>query len=713
MTNRKTLSLAFIAVSVISIDCFAGRVRFGSQDSAFKVHDYARLHATKRLTNSGGTISHEVNAHLTGIDILFDTGYLQDGSTEALLTGTFNLPATLSGNKVVQLRGSLNEPAHFDAEPGMALHRIFVSGTNNLLTGQPLLAIPIVLQDASTMLSIGIQNSLDQDITLNGGTLYLHDDLDLDARVLLNGLGTVVFNEKTLSLDPQEQALSNMLYFDSASMEMNSGVALSGKWTFSGTSYLNANEYAIDLSLGGTLAIEKGSRLYVSAGKIKGFGTHAGGRILFEDENAELHMIGAELELTATYTVTTGKIYAEIHDLNVVTRDRVLYFENDGKLILDGVNVFYEPRETGAYDAIQPAYGIRVAKNENTTLPASTYVATNPGFNVYKIRGGEIYQYRTYLSGETGGAAGFVANEFLINTGQKIISPGTFDNSGKFIHFARDVANQLILQNGTHHLTNVVFKDFAPSVIDFMSNDVRFGEGTTIEWAPKQQEELSTELILEKDCILDGKGQVINLATGGSIKLTGADANVLIKDVTLKGVSGTNKLYCDNDGGTIKLQDVTLVLSDTYQFNTGSFEIIDNVKVVNGTNNDHVAFVLGINGNFAGPSTITANSTFFFDRRTGFSYAPVSGGANLLAMQNETSVLYLNGARLHSNTFGMRLLNGTLVIDHNCTVYSDATVLNDAIRFGNGTPANNLNIEIMPGGSIDIVEGWLNYQNDD
>ncbi len=111
-------------------------------------------------------------------------------------------------------------------------------------------------------------------------------------------------------------------------------------------------------------------------------------------------------------------------------------------------------------------------------------------------------------------------------------------------------------------------------------------------------------------------------------------------------------------------------------------------------------------------------STLKLDKGITFSYAPITSNRDGIYMYDETSELYLNGASLRSTTTGLRLTSGTLVIDHKNYFFNEdnrgrpGAAASEAIQFGDGDDADyDLKIEVMPGGSVDLRSGVLNYQN--
>ena len=192
----------------------------------------------------------------------------------------------------------------------------------------------------------------------------------------------------------------------------------------------------------------------------------------------------------------------------------------------------------------------------------------------------------------------------------------------------------------------------------------------------------------------------------------------------------------------IVLDNIELTLSRSYSFTTGSLRFEHDVVV---TGSQVFTYLTRKS------STIASNSTLLFDIGSTFNYAPTGVGStdgsffsqteiqdlasglsdnfgvarsttklfpeipkDLLVMTDKSSRLFLNGCTLKSSQAGLRLTKGTLVVDHKNFFqnYNNPNKRREmAITFGNGVTADDLDVEIFPGGSIDLQEGMLDYNN--
>jgi hypothetical protein len=258
--------------------------------------------------------------------------------------------------------------------------------------------------------------------------------------------------------------------------------------------------------------------------------------------------------------------------------------------------------------------------------------------------------------------------------------------------------------------------------------DFMFSSGTTIEssgnLSPMNHAFLlggdlsippDVQITFSTGGIVDGQGHRLIFNDNSRLKLD-SHVSLTLRNIILENIGNTNNdsfasICMNNKDCRLTLQDTKLKLSRNYSFTLGDLYIQDDVLIC-GTNQ--------FNYTSTHACYIAKNSSFGFDTKTTFSYGPsatIANGRNLIVMEDQTSLLYLDGATLKSTTTGLQLTKGTLIIDHKCPFYNEdeangqATSVSQAITFGDGNTENNLYIELMPGASIDMKSGILAYMN--
>jgi len=274
------------------------------------------------------------------------------------------------------------------------------------------------------------------------------------------------------------------------------------------------------------------------------------------------------------------------------------------------------------------------------------------------------------------------------------------DGHGHVINFAKDQINVFNVDAGCNvTLTNVILRGYEDDAVSLDTGaSVIFGDGTRIELQ-------ETPVQLERDWTFEGDARVEGLATQLVVEpyniVVSPNSSLVLGDIDLVGLK-QNNMRCGGDTSLILLRNIAMHMTHDYSFTSGTLQFEQDV-VMTGTG----TFTLGTNM----VSTILENSSLIVDGPT-FSYDPSIVDRDLLAMTDETSRLILLGSILDSSTAGLRLTKGTLKVDHiNYITNTGALLPNEGISLGNGTVADDLHIEMLPGGSLEVLDGILTYEN--
>jgi hypothetical protein len=678
-------------------------INFGDRRSAIKILDGAKLNVLSSGGNmavTDGSVVKKYSGEIVGNDIDFTDGILESDGAESLLTAVYD-PA--DGYDNINLTGD----HYIKAEPGRVYQTVSVSGDNNTIEGQPRFWENITLADANTTLTFGLQNKLNKNVVMNDGRLFLVDDLRLCDDVQLTGQGRVILNDRQFQFGGKDLDWAGRIYWDHATdLVMNSKISLSTTWSFGGTSYLNGNGNILDLSQGGTLWVRSGATLNLTDVKIKGLGS---GWFVFEDQTSQIRLSNVDIEMDRTYSVTNGGIYVE-GPTTIVTKDKLLIFDLLGSMTVDGETLWYDTLSYNDSENIRPE--VPFDTDDVATGGESSHITLQNGGIIRLAAGegageeiGDIY----YNDAET---KVFTTNMFL-STDRKlyVTDDVTIDGNNHYIQFSRDTSSLIEVSSGkTLKFRDVVLKDFSPDHLGG-AGSVEFEDGTIIEMA--KNDSLSANWLFRGHCILNGQGHILDVNSNqiqlNSSTLTTNGGALLFEDVTLQGIedsSGTPLVRCLAGSSTFSFADVIWMQSGNYTFNTGHLAILGMLDMKNS-----YTFAYKTNRQ----SSIESDGSLIFDTGFTFSYAPSIANRDLISMADATSQLILNGCTLGSTSTGLQLSNGTLIIDHKNYLYNqdeDGTrgvAISEAIAFGDG--ANDLNIEVMPGGNVELVTGHLVYQN--
>ncbi len=667
----KTLVFIVLCINTASF----GKVNFAGQTSAIKLLNTATLNIKSGMSIQHGIFDKGADAIVTGQGLTFlDSIFISDG-TPVSLVGDPRLDA----QAVLHLDGNDD----FVAEPGIIMQAVQVSGKNNYLGGQPsfLDTDAITLQDGLTTLTIALQSVLDQNIVLNNGQLYFGGNLTFADDARIKGAGLVNFNGYRLTLGGNALTWNdNTGFIDASDIVLNGDVTLGGQWTFKGDSNINGNGNILNLA-GKSLRVKANTTLSLADIKIKGLGS---GKIIFDDNSASVHLSQVEIEMDANVTLTVGGMYAE-GPTTIVTKNRILRFDNYATLTVDGIALTYEPLGYASQDNIR------------FTVTAD---------NLKRLNAGIIRQLSSTLSG------GFdvmvtpsLSGPLFISDSQPLVSTGNnvLNGNGNIIFVSyTDNPVFIVANNSSLVLTNVLISNFNPDNVLLGTNaQLVFGDGSKILLG--NNVDLKIPIIIAGDVVFEGQGHLMDLGSTGSIVLTTQGSSLLLQDISLDGISGSN-IQAMHNSCTFSLKDVSWCQDAYYSFTVGNIDVLGDWRL-------HGGKVFCYKS--PRPSTIFDCVAMILDGRpTMFSYEPTTDNRDLLVMAGGTATMSLLGASLNTSTTGMRLTNGTLFVDQKVQLFNVGAVSpSQGFSFGNGNASNDLAIELSPGASLNLNSGILDYQN--
>ena len=226
------------------------------------------------------------------------------------------------------------------------------------------------------------------------------------------------------------------------------------------------------------------------------------------------------------------------------------------------------------------------------------------------------------------------------------------------------------------------------------------------------------DVIFEGSCILDCGRNNLEFCDEGSITVA-SGSSLLLSDAIIRGVSG-NKISCVDDDGVLQLKDVTWFQDGNYTFSTGAL-IFENDVAMSG---DYTFAYQSMK-----TSTILSKSTLALDAGFVFSYEPANSllltfsydsanivSKDLIALEDSSSTILLNGATLHATCEGMELKKGRLRVSRDSFLSSEKLLFegvyyDGGITFGDGTAENDIGCYIYAGNGLNTIQGTLNYKN--
>ncbi len=207
---------------------------------------------------------------------------------------------------------------------------------------------------------------------------------------------------------------------------------------------------------------------------------------------------------------------------------------------------------------------------------------------------------------------------------------------------------------------------------------------------------LSRPLNIAGIAIINGYGYTLNFEPGASINVE--TGQLEINNMVLQGIQEQN-LRCMQNNANLTLQNCNLVLTDDYRFRDGGLIFLD--STISGFHT------------FSFESSISCSiqRSLLLDTGVTFSYSPPVA-RNDLIWTDTSSILYLNGCTLKTTSTGLCLTKAKIVVDGQNQAYNDGvTTLSGAFILGNGDPAYDVKLEILPGAKLDFASGVLIYKN--
>jgi len=280
------------------------------------------------------------------------------------------------------------------------------------------------------------------------------------------------------------------------------------------------------------------------------------------------------------------------------------------------------------------------------------------------------------------------------NCGKDLIALA-WSNSGQFVATGGKKDCLVVFD---FRLASLVFKDIKL----FFDSDVIIGG----------------DVVFEGSCIVDCGRNNLEFLDEGSITVA-SGSSLLLSDAIIRGVSG-NKISCADDDCVLQLKDVTWFQDGNYTFSTGAM-IFENDVAMSG---DYTFAYQTMK-----TSTILSKSTLALDAGFVFSYEPANSllltfsynpenivSKDLIALEDSSSTILLNGATLHATCEGMELKKGRLRVSRDSFLSSEKLLFegiyfDGGITFGDGTVENDLLCYIYAGNGLNAIQGTLKYKN--
>lgn len=308
---------------------------------------------------------------------------------------------------------------------------------------------------------------------------------------------------------------------------------------------------------------------------------------------------------------------------------------------------------------------------------------------------------------------GLAANGFaLANASTSAIFDSIFPVTGSInLNGGTLTLNQdLIFNNGTtlqglgaivgqNHIIQLSY-----STNSLPTNTVLFQDSTLIL---NNDVTISSAITFTGICYIQGNGHQLILGNNSAIKL-GNNSTLLMRDVILRGVSGSN-VRCLNDFGLLILDNCTWVQTANSSLLLGALQFRNKVTM----SGDSIFSYQTLK-----TSLVESQATLMLDAGFTFSYDPIRlASKTLLQFSDDTASLFLNGATLHATTTGLNITRGSLIVRGDSALSSETKTngiitVDQGITLGDGlSVSSDCVTTILAGATLKIATGSLNYKN--
>ncbi len=695
-------------------------LKFSSRESTIKLKDSnAILKLETPITGFNGTlkIDGKTNNSLQGSTvtdkITFSEGVVAAGANKFVLSGTYD---PTSGDTI-----TLGDNSTLEVATGVIGQSIIINGTtgaDSLITGQPIFSSDLVLTSSLNFLKIGIQNKLSKNITMNGGTVTLIDDLSLQDGKKFVGDGTVDIGNCTLTLDNTSGAAwtGTLTFKNARDIQLTGFTQLDGEWIFgdvSGTSHLNGNGNVLDVSGGGTITVAQGHTLYLSDIHIKGLGSGLG-NFSINNTGGVIKMSNVTMELGADYAHSSGVIYIQGDNCRVISA------------ATNGGNYTFDVSGTGTKITVDHSV-LEYETLEEQNLSPFTF--TDAGNQKNLINGGVLRSAvldtaQGDIIFDSANATNSLSANYNLTSQSLLIFTNslggahnlTLDGHGYHLQFPDGATGLMQIANDlTVTLENVVLKDFNPLVVTYGTNAaLKFGDGVIVELG--QDATLNGSSVawnFTGNATLDGFGHTVIL-TASSNRITVTGAKTLKIQNTKLLIDQATALSCLTYDAKIALQDCDLCVDkNNYTFALGSIDV-GGLTRLRGCDSTNPGGIPAFNFSTTGTLTVQRASTLALLGDLEFKYmatptpgatpsaATLAASKRHLKLNDPSSTLLLNCSTLTSTTTGLALDYGNLIVEDKVIFNINSTSGSEA-EFGTALDVN------IKSGAILEVGGPLKY----
>jgi hypothetical protein len=313
-------------------------ILFDSRYSTIKIAPGGTFWAVNSVPSYTGTLNRQAGGTITGNGVItFLDGIFEDngpGGSFSFLTANYT-----NSSSTLTLPGN----SFFKALPGTILQAVSISSTNNLLSGSPVFNSTVTLTNASTTVTLALQSDVNTNITLNGGTVYLQNDLNFAGTNFFSGNGTIGCNGYEVGPGDDSNTWTNNISWQNNSNLRVRGpiVNLNGIFTFNGACTIIGHGNSLNLAGGGSIVVASGGSLSIADIEIQGLGPGAGS-IVLTDSTSFIFFTDTTVQLNGNVTSSTGN-WVFIGPGTVTVQGNTWTFNGNSVLYVENYTLWKDP----------------------------------------------------------------------------------------------------------------------------------------------------------------------------------------------------------------------------------------------------------------------------------------------------------------------------------------------------------------------------------
>ncbi len=627
---------------------------FSSGQIALKDQDSLAVVGENSITFAGTS-----SLILDGVNFVYDA--LTASNNAGINVEGRNLVAS-SGGKILARAQDANGPA-----------MLFSHRSNVLLKSEAL--------SQNRTISFGLTGA--DPVSLDGSGFALRFPQRKDVVLEVADGQTIVFTNIVLeNFYPEHISFgigSQVIFGDNVFIELAGDASLDYEMVFNGNATLNGGGAVLTLTDNGKISAGSGKNLRLTDIVVRGVSA-TGGQIVHKDASAVITCVDVDLQIDTNYAFNVGTVVFTGTYSQVVTGPNALSFVETGKLVVDGVSLFYDTLTAPDLNNIRPS------------VPDGIFFsAVNGG----KIRGISSLEKEGDLFLDL--SSNVLNQDEVLNINRRMVFRGNkslenafeLDGAGFAVQMPRSRSNVIVVPDGKSVvLKNLVLRDIAPEHIQLgASASLTFGDGVLLQ--------------LSEDCVLNSAwnfcGNVVIDGRYKNLDLSACDAGIVVVGASLLKIINANlvglsakKLLAVDVASSIQLVSSVLQLNGDCSFASGSLVMTNDV------------YLQGANRRFSfessGSFMLKNGANLHVEPAVSLYYDNPHGDKGRFVFEDDSSQLFLHDANLISGSSGLKLDKGTLMVFG--TSRLDGIGMDEAHAL---SISEVFNVKVQSGATLDLV----------